>query len=84
MNMDTWKFAHAYFGRLWFICGLILLPISAVVMLLVLGKDDSTVGTVGEILTIVQLIPLIGAVIPTEKALKKNFDEFGRRRKETL
>ena len=84
MNMDTWKFAHAYFGRLWFICGLILLPISAVVMLLMLGKDDSTVGTVGEILTIVQLIPLIGAVIPTEKALKKNFDEFGRRRKETL
>ena len=33
---------------------------------------------------IMLLIPLIGAVIPTEKALKKNFDEFGRRRKETL
>jgi hypothetical protein len=49
-------------------------------MVFVLGKDPKTVGTVGGILTFVQMIPMIGTIIPTENALKKNFDEFGRRR----
>ena len=49
-------------------------------MLFVLGKDADTVGTVGGILTVVQLIPMLGTIIPTERALKKNFDEYGRRR----
>ena len=26
MKMDTWKFAHAYIGKFWLICGLILMP----------------------------------------------------------
>ena len=54
MNKDTWKFAHAYIGKLWFICGLIL--ISVVIMALVLGKGTDTVGMVGAILTVVQMI----------------------------
>lgn len=80
MNMETWKFAHAYFGKLWFICGLILLLPSVAVMFFVLGKDVITVGTVGAILVFVQMIPMIGAIIPTENALKKRFDEYGRHR----
>ena len=27
MNKDTWSFAHAYIGKLWLICGLVLMPI---------------------------------------------------------
>ena len=80
MNLETWKFAHGYIGKLWFICGLTLLPLSVVVMVLVLGKEINTVGTVGGILTIVQMIPMIGTIIPTENALKNGFDKFGRRR----
>ena len=78
MNKDTWKFAHAYIGKLWFICGLIL--ISVVIMALVLGKGTDTVGMVGAILTVVQMILMIGTIIPTEYALNKNFDKLGRRR----
>lgn len=80
INMDTWKFAHTYIGKLWFICGLILLPLSVVVMVFVFGKETNTVGIVGGILTFAQMIPLVGTIFPTENALKKNFDEFGRRR----
>ena len=80
MNMETWKFAHAFIGKLWFICGLMLLIPSVVAMLFVLGKDANTVGTVGVILVIAQMVPMIGTIIPTEKALKKNFDEYGRHR----
>ena len=39
-----------------------------------------TVGTVGGMITMIQMIPLVGAIIPTEIALKNNFDENGRRK----
>jgi len=28
----------------------------------------------------IQLIPMVAAIFPTEHALKKNFDDFGRKR----
>lgn len=49
-------------------------------MVFVLGKGTDAVGVVGAILTVVQMIPMIGTIIPNEYALKKNFDELGRRR----
>ena len=49
-------------------------------MVFVLGKGTDAVGAVGAILTVVQMILMIGTIIPTENALKKNFDEHGRRR----
>ena len=80
MNMETWMFAHAYIGKLWFISGFLLFPLSAVVMTFVFGKGPDTVGIAGGILTIVQMIIVIGTILPTENALKKSFDEYGRRR----
>lgn len=80
MNKETWKFAHRYCGKLWYICGLILVPLSVVAMVFVFGKDTNTVGIVGGIVTIVQTLLMIGTIIPTENALKKNFDEYGRHR----
>ncbi len=80
MNKDTWSFAHAYIGKLWLICGLVLMPISIVIMVFVLGKGTDTVGMVGAILTVVQMVLMIGTIIPTEYALNKNFDKLGRRR----
>ena len=59
MNEDTWKFAHSYIGKLWFICGLIILLPSVAVMLFVLGKEVNTVGTVGAILVFVQMLPAL-------------------------
>ena len=79
-NMDTWKFAHKYIGRLWYLFGCALVPISFFVMFTVIGKDTDTVGTVGAILCFVQMIPLLGCIFPTEKALKKNFDKDGNRK----
>ena len=79
-NKDTWIFAHNYCGKIWYICGLMLLPVSIIVMILVIGKTKDTVGNVGGILCGVQMIPLIGSIFPTEKALKKTFDKNGNRR----
>lgn len=80
MNEETWRFANQYFGKVWYLCGLISVPLSVTAIALVLGKGTETVGTIGGIITMLQMIPLVGAIIPTEIALKKNFDENGKRR----
>ena len=76
-NEDTWNFAHKYFGRIWYVTGLILLLLSLVPLLFVIGKDKQTIGIVGGIICLVQLIPLMVPIIPTEIALKKRFDKEG-------
>lgn len=79
-NKDTWEFAHKYCGKIWFACGLILLPITVIFLLPAIGKSKDYVGTVGGIICAVQLIFLIGSIFPTEIALKKVFDRNGKRR----
>lgn len=81
-NQDTWEFAHRNSGRIWKICGLVLLPVTVVPMLFVIGGDEGTVGTVGGIVCGVQLAVLIGSIFPTERALRKNFDKEGNRRRD--
>ena len=80
MNEETWRFANQYSGKAWYLCGLISVPLSMMAITIVLGKGTETVGTIGGIITMLQMIPLVGAIIPTEIALKKNFDENGRRK----
>ena len=79
-NEDTWRFAHGVFGRIWYRTGLVLLPVTFAAMLLVLGKDTDTVGTAGSIVCLAQLPVMLYAILPTERALKKNFDEDGNRK----
>ena len=79
-NKDTWEFAHKYCGKVWYVCGMVILPITVIFMLLVIGKNEDCVGSIGGIICGVQLIPLIGSILPTEIALKKNFDKNGTRR----
>ena len=80
MNEETWRFANQYVGKVWYFCGLILAPLSVIAIALVFGKEPGTVGTVGGMITMLQMIPLGGAIIPTEIALRKKFDENGKRR----
>ena len=61
-------------------CGLILAPLSVIAIAIVFRKGTETVGTVGGIITMIQMIPLAGVIITTEIALKNNFGENGRRK----
>ena len=79
-NEETWKFANQYFGKVWYLCGLLSAPLSVIAMAIVFEKGTDTMSTVGFIITMIQTIPFVGAMISTEIALKKNFDENGRRK----
>lgn len=79
-NQQTWDFAHQVCGRLWFRWGLVLLPLSLLAMLLVPGKDAEELGLWLMGVTVIQVVVLLGSIVPVERALKKNFDQFGRKR----
>ena len=78
-NNDTWKYAHYYLGKIWRICGLILLPLSVIPLIFVFGRDVDLVGTVGGIIVGLQLIPMFVSIISVEQGLKRNFDKNGKR-----
>lgn len=78
-NRDTWDFAHKYCGKIWYIVGIVMLPFTVIPMLFVIGKDVDIIGNLGAVICFIQMIPLIGSIFPTEKALKKTFDRNGNR-----
>lgn len=78
-NKDTWVFAHRYFGRIWFVLGIVVAALVAVVFLILLGKSIDTVGNVGGVTAIVQCVFLVAPILPTERALRKTFDRWGNR-----
>ena len=77
-NRDTWEFAHRHIGRTWRIAGIALAPLSALPLLAVSGEE--ALGLVCTAVMTVQLIALVGSIIPTELALKRTFDKNGQRR----
>lgn len=79
-NMDTWRFAHEFCGRLWWTIGWIMLVISVVVQLPFLKSGEDAVGILGFVLCMVQCVVLVLSIIPTEQALKRTFDKDGVRR----
>jgi putative membrane protein len=76
-NMDTWKFAHDYCGKLWWKIGWVMILPSALIHIPLYHGDENTIGVAGGILVTIQCIILIVSVYPTEKALRKNFNDDG-------
>lgn len=79
-NMDTWKFAHDYCGKLWWKTGWLMIIPSVLLHLPLYHSDENTIGIAGGSLVTVQCIILIVSIYPTEKALKKYFNDDGTRR----
>lgn len=79
-NRETWTFAHQYSGKIWLRSGLTLLPISLVTMLFFFGKNVDAIGYAGLIIVVLQSIVMILVIPATEAALKRSFDDNGKRR----
>ena len=79
-NKETWEFAHKFCGKLWFRCGLVLLPLSIIPLIFVFNNSIETIAYIGLIVSVVQIVLFVGSIVPTEAALKKTFDQNGFRR----
>ncbi len=79
-NIDTWKFAQDYCGRLWWKMGWIMLIPSVVIHFPFYHSSENIIGIVAVILCAIQCLILVLTIFPTERALKKAFTEDGIRR----
>ena len=79
-NRQTWEFAQRYSGRFCVRAGRPVLAVSLVWMALLFGRDIGTVGRLGTVLTVIQLVPFLAVIPATERALRREFDDFGRKR----
>ena len=79
-NMDTWRFAHDYSGKLNWKMGKILLVPSALVLIPFYHSNETVINIVATILVLIQGAVEIALAFLTESALKKAFDDYGTRR----
>lgn len=79
-NMDTWKFAHEYCGRLWWRIGWIMLLPSSLIHIPFYHASNDRIGIVSGILCTLQCIVLIVSIFPAEAALKRTFTDDGNRK----
>lgn len=80
-NMDTWVFANQYCGRLWIRLGLGMLVPSVLIHIPFLHSSEGVLAALCVIVESVQIGVMLGSIYFVEKALKKNFDDHGHRRK---
>lgn len=81
-NERTWRFAQHYFSKIWLIGGGPMAGVSAAVFIpfWVGGTGVSMLSNVMLILMGVQVAVLFLSIIPTERALRRNFDKDGNPR----
>lgn len=76
-NMDTWKFAHDYCGKLWLKLGWITIILSALILVLFYQSNEDTLVMTSNALIIIQFVILLISVYLTERALKMHFYDDG-------
>ena len=79
-NMDTWKFAHEYCGKLWWKLGWLIMILTALMYIPLYQGNDNMIGIAGVVLITIQCTVLIISIYPTEKALKGHFNDDGTRK----
>lgn len=79
-NRETWAFAQRRSGRFWYRAGGPTLAVSLVWMLVLFGREPGAVGESCILLTVIQMVPFLAVIPATERALKRNFDDSGRKR----
>ena len=73
-NMDTWKFAQEYCGGIWVKFGIVLMPLSLVVLLFT-DRSYNFISVIVILIYFVQIAVLFVSVFLTERALKKRFGD---------
>lgn len=79
-NADTWAFAHACCGNVWWKAGWISLVLSVLVQLPFVKAGEETLGMLALVMVLAQFFVLLGTVVYVQNELKRTFDECGRKR----
>lgn len=79
-SIEAWTFANKDCGKRWWLWGWITLPAAAALMVPFYGKGETAVGISSSVIMVLECIVILATIIPTERALKNEFDEEGKRK----
>ena len=80
-NQETWDFAQRKMGEVWGRWGFAMLPpVVAVQALTLLCSTPEAVCLWSIPITTAELVAMVLTLVPVERALKRNFDENGKKR----
>lgn len=79
-NQETWQFAHRCVAKIWFKFGLVLCAVTAVVFLFFMNGGPDKQGISAVVLILLQIALLFASIPMTERQMKDNFDEYGRKK----
>lgn len=82
-NAETWRFANTYCGKYWCISGgiLLLVAVGCSVGYFFMSMQVQTIFVFGNI--VLQMAILICTLFQTERAIRTQFDETGKRKDTT-
>ena len=76
-NLNTWRAAHEYFGRLWFRIGLNISIVTIMILYLFRNSSNETLDKMFAVLLVIDVVVLLLPIIATEIMLRKKFDSSG-------
>ncbi len=83
-SWDAWVYTHKIASKLWKIMGIIMIPVTVALMLLVINLSVEAVNIYGAILFLIQGIAFSISVIYVERQIKKNFNDVGVRSPDSI
>ncbi len=83
-SWDAWVFTHRLAGKIWKLAGIIMIPVTIVLMVLAVKFSVEMLTFYGSILFAIQGFAFVGTVIYVETQIKKNFNDYGVRNPDSI
>lgn len=83
-SWDAWVFTHKLASKIWKISGIIMIPVTVVMMIFAIKFSVEMLTFYGSLLFAIQGFVFVGTVIYVENQIKKNFNDYGVRNPESI
>ncbi len=83
-SWDAWVFTHKIAAKIWRVMGLIMIPVTVVLMAFTIKLSVEAITIYGAIVFLIQGFAFAGSVIYVEGQIKKNFNDYGVRNPDSI
>ena len=83
-SWDAWVFTHKLAARIWRMAGIIMLPVTVVMMIFAIGFSVEMLAFYGSLIFAFQGFAFVGTIVYVETQIKKNFNDYGVRTPESI
>lgn len=83
-SWDAWVFTHKLAGKIWRVMGIIMIPVTVILMLFIIRLSIEAINIFGAVVFLIQGLTFAVSVIYVETQIKKNFNDYGVRNLDSI